>query len=176
MLDAYRKKGEMSSERPLLVSQGIEIYGGTEKDGVQETFRAFLDQSGPGDYIALQAYVRKSREIDEALLHLRVLIRDKYRNATTLGYGPRFLHSTGQLHKGDAGKGLFVQFTANDVNDIPIPDDAGSKASSTTFSVLKAAQAMGDREALLSKGRRVIRIHFQGDIMKGLAVLSDALI
>jgi len=82
--------------------------------------------------------------------------------ATTVGYGPRFLHSTGQLHKGDAGHGLFIQFTADNPRDAPIPDEAGSLASTMTFGVLKAAQAMGDRQALLNAGRRVIRFHLGG--------------
>jgi hypothetical protein len=174
MLEEYRKKGKIPSEEPLLVSQGMRIYGNIEGETIEEAFTAFLDQSGPGDYVALQAYVEQKSEIDEALSRLGKSIRDRYRIATTFGYGPRFLHSTGQLHKGDAGKGLFVQFTAENVNDIPIPDEAGSATSSTTFAVLKAAQAMGDREALLGKGRRVLRLHFEEDIVKGLGALSDA--
>jgi glucose-6-phosphate isomerase len=174
MLEEYRKKGKIPSEEPLLVSQGMRIYGNIEGETIEEAFTAFLDQSGPGDYVALQAYVEQKSEIDEALSRLGKSIRDRYRIATTFGYGPRFLHSTGQLHKGDAGKGLFVQFTAENVNDIPIPDEAGSATSSTTFAVLKAAQAMGDREALLGKGRKVLRLHFEEDIVKGLGALSDA--
>jgi glucose-6-phosphate isomerase len=174
MLEEYKKKGKIPFEEPLLVSQGMRIYGSTEGGTIEEAFTTFLNQSGPGDYVALQAYVEPTGEIDAVLSRLGKSIRDRYGIATTFGYGPRFLHSTGQLHKGDAGRGLFVQFTAEDVNDIPIPDEAGSKASSTTFSVLKAAQAMGDREALLAKGRRVLRLHFEEDILKGLEMLSDA--
>ena len=174
MLEEYKKRGEIPSEEPLLASQGIRIYGDTKGEKAEEAFMAFLNQSGPGDYVALQAYVEQKRETDEALSRLGKLIRDRYRVATTFGYGPRFLHSTGQLHKGDAGRGLFVQLTAEDVNDIPIPDEAGSATSSTTFAVLKAAQAMGDRGALIGKGRRVIRLHFEEDIIKGLGFLSDA--
>ena len=174
MLEEYRKKGKIPFEEPLLVSQGMRIYGTIEGETIEEAFTAFLNQSGPGDYVALQAYVEQKSEIDEALSRLGKSIRDRYRIATTFGYGPRFLHSTGQLHKGDAGKGLFVQLTAENVNDIPIPDEAGSATSSTTFAVLKAAQAMGDREALLGKGRRVLRLHFEEDIVKGLGALSDA--
>ncbi len=174
MLEEYKKKGEIPSEDPLLDSRGMRIYGNIQGRTIEEAFTGFLNQSGPGDYVALQAYVEPKREIDEALSNLRKTIRDRYGIATTFGYGPRFLHSTGQLHKGDAGKGLFIQLTAADVNDIPIPDEAGSATSSTTFAVLKAAQAMGDREALLAKGRRVLRLHFEEDIVKGLRFLSDA--
>jgi transaldolase/glucose-6-phosphate isomerase len=119
----------------------------------------FLAQAQPGDYIALQAYLQPTAETDTALAALRIHLRDQFRLATTVGYGPRFLHSTGQLHKGDAGHGLFIQFTADDPRDAPIPDEAGSPDSSITFGVLKAAQALGDRQALLDAGRRVIRFH-----------------
>jgi transaldolase/glucose-6-phosphate isomerase len=94
--------------------------------------------------------------------------------ATTLGYGPRFLHSTGQLHKGDGGHGLFVQFTVDDPKDIPVPDEAGAPNSSLTFGLLKTAQAHGDRHALLDAGRRVIRFHLGREVVKGLKILSEA--
>jgi glucose-6-phosphate isomerase/transaldolase/glucose-6-phosphate isomerase len=92
-----------------------------------------------------------------------------------VGYGPRFLHSTGQLHKGDAGRGLFIQFTADDPWDTPIPDEMGLSDSSITFGVLKNAQASGDRQALINAGRAVIRFHFGKDIIGGLKMLADAL-
>ncbi|MFN2227879.1 MAG: hypothetical protein ACK2UY_16280, partial [Anaerolineae bacterium] len=79
--------------------------------------------------------------------------------ATTVGYGPRFLHSTGQLHKGDGGGGLFVQFTADSPEDVPIPDKAGSGQAGMSFGVLELAQALGDKQALQEAGRRVIRFH-----------------
>ena len=95
--------------------------------------------------------------------------------ATTLGFGPRFLHSTGQLHKGDAGRGLFIQLTADSAEDAPIPDEAGASASSITFGVLAQAQALGDRQALVDQGRAVLRIHLGADIAAGLAQLRRAL-
>jgi transaldolase/glucose-6-phosphate isomerase len=119
-------------------------------------------------YIALQAYLQPTAETDAALAALRAHLRDRFRLATTVGYGPRFLHSTGQLHKGDAGNGLFIQLTADDQRDAPIPDEAGSSDSSITFGVLKAAQALGDQQALLDAGRRVIRFHLGEDIVGGL--------
>jgi len=103
---------------------------------------------------------------------LRVGLRDSLRLATTVGYGPRYLHSTGQLHKGDAGNGLFIQLTADDERDAPIPDEAGRDASSLTFGVLKEAQALGDRQALLDKERRFIRFHLGTDVQGGLAKLA----
>jgi transaldolase/glucose-6-phosphate isomerase len=134
-----------------------------------------LDEGSRRSYIALQAYLQPTAETDAALAALRARLRDQFRLATTVGYGPRFLHSTGQLHKGDAGNGLFIQFTAANKRDAPIPDEAGSPDSSITFGVLKAAQALGDRQALLDAGRRVIRFHLGVDVVGGLRRLSEAL-
>ena len=104
--------------------------------------------------------------------HLREIIRQKYNIPVTFGYGPRYLHSTGQLHKGDTGNGLFIQFTQNDSEDIDIPDDIGKEESSLTFGALKAAQAKGDWQALIDKGRRIIRFHFQENPAAGLKTLA----
>jgi len=120
---------------------------------------AFLASAQAGDYVALQAYLQPTADVDAALLTLRTLIRDRLKLATTVGYGPRFLHSTGQLHKGDAGNGLFVQFTADSPQDVPIPDAAGSGQATMSFGVLELAQALGDKQALQEAGRRVIRFH-----------------
>ena len=94
--------------------------------------------------------------------------------ATTVGYGPRFLHSTGQLHKGDEGQGMFVQVTAESVQDVPIPDQAGGEESSIRFGVLERAQALGDRQALMEAGRHVIRFHLERDVPAGLKRLTEA--
>ncbi|GAB4533196.1 MAG: bifunctional transaldolase/phosoglucose isomerase [Anaerolineae bacterium] len=128
----------------------------------------FLSQAQPGGYIAIQAYVQPTPETDAALQTLRTQLRDRLKLATTVGYGPRFLHSTGQLHKGDAGNGLFIQFTADAREDVSIPDEAGAPDSSITFGVLKMAQALGDRQALLDAGRRVISFHLGDDVVDGL--------
>jgi hypothetical protein len=132
----------------------------------------FLAQAQAGDYIALQAYVQPTPEITEALQALRVQLRDRYKLATTVGYGPRFLHSTGQLHKGDAGNGLFVQFTSDPPRDADIPDEPGGEESSITFGVLKMAQALGDRQALEDAGRRVITFHLGADVIDGLRKIT----
>jgi len=137
-----------------------------------EALNEFLARAQPSDYIALQAYLQPTAETDAALAALRARLRDRFRLATTVGYGPRFLHSTGQLHKGDAGNGLFIQFTAANKRDAPIPDEAGSSDSSITFGVLKAAQALGDYQALLDAGRRVIRFHLGEDVIGGLKQLE----
>ena len=110
-----------------------------------------------------------------ALQELRTKLQLTYRMATTVGYGPRFLHSTGQLHKGDAGNGMFFQITADTVKDVSIPDQAGGEESSITFGVLKTAQALGDRQALLKGDRQVIRFHLGKDVPGGLKRLVQAL-
>ena len=104
----------------------------------------------------------------DALQSLRVAIRDSRRVATTLGFGPRFLHSTGQLHKGGPNTGVFIQITADDAEDVPIPGQP------YTFSILKQAQAEGDLRSLRDHGRRVIRVHISGDLDAGLGRLREA--
>jgi len=151
------------------------LPGGESAPLTAQALNEFLAQARPGDYVTLQAYVQPTAETDAALLVLRARLRDRFKLATTVGYGPRFLHSTGQLHKGDAGRGLFIQFTADDPRDAPIPDEAGSPDSAMSFGVLKAAQALGDQQALLVAGRRVIRFHLGGDVVSGLKQLAEAL-
>ena len=161
MVAAYTATGQLPTDEPAPLTAAA--------------LHAFLAQARPGDYIALQAYLQPSDETDAALRALRSRLRDRLRLATTAGYGPRFLHSTGQLHKGDAGHGLFIQLTADDPRDVPIPDKAGSPASSITFGVLKMSQALGDRQALLEAGRRVIRFHLGDHVVGGLAKLMEGI-
>ena len=134
----------------------------------------FLDLAGAGSYVAIQAYINPTPETACALGELRNRIRDRLKVATTVGFGPRFLHSTGQMHKGDGGNGLFIQITSRDMADIPIPDEPGKDSSTLTFGTLKAAQALGDRQALLDAGRRFIRFHMKGDAVEGIRVLKEA--
>jgi glucose-6-phosphate isomerase len=137
--------------------------------------KKFLSQTTSGGYIALQAYVQPTDEIDRALTRLRLRLSDTYHLATTVGYGPRFLHSTGQLHKGDAGRGLFVQLISEGSSAAPIPDQADSSESSLSFGVLKAAQALGDRQALLDSDRRVITFRLSGNSASQLEEIAAAL-
>ena len=175
MLDEYRASGRLPLTTPILSNGGIEVYSDLPADSLSESIVNFLSLSKPGDYAALQAYVNPVPETALALGELRHVIRDKYHIATTVGFGPRFLHSTGQLHKGDGGNGLFIQITADDAQDLPIPDEPGKEASSITFGVLKAAQAMGDRQELLDTGRRVIRFHLKGNVVEGIRLLKEAI-
>ncbi|HLF89982.1 MAG TPA: hypothetical protein VI451_13620, partial [Anaerolineales bacterium] len=133
----------------------------------------FLSQAQAGDYFSLQAYVYPTRETASALQTLRHKLRDRTQLATTLGFGPRFLHSTGQLHKGDAGNGLFIQFTSDSSEDVPIPDEAEKPDSSLTFGTLVRAQALGDYQALLTATppRRAIHFHLGADVVEGLEQL-----
>lgn len=129
-----------------------------------------MANASEGNYLAIMAYVFQTPEVDEAFAALRRKIVERYRIATTLGYGPRFLHSTGQLHKGGQNSGLFLQITANHEKDLPIPGEP------YTLGVVADAQALGDLQALQAAGRRVIRIHSpQGDskaIAKMIAELA----
>jgi glucose-6-phosphate isomerase len=175
MIAEYRQQGAMPAETPSLAGDGLSFYGDIPADKPEEALVAFLSQAKPGAYVALQAYLMPSAGMDELLQGLRMRIRDRFHLVATTGYGPRFLHSTGQLHKGDAGYGLFVQFTADDPRDTPIPDELGGAASALTFGVLKQAQVYGDRQALLNAGRRAIRIHLGSNPADGLARLTAKL-
>jgi transaldolase/glucose-6-phosphate isomerase len=173
-VDEYKKRGTLPVDTPTLIDGEIAVYGAVKAESPGAALAAFLSQSKPGAYVAIQAYVQPTAEIEAALQGLRTKVRNRFQLATTLGYGPRFLHSTGQLHKGDGGHGLFVQFTVDDPKDIPVPDEAGAPDSSLTFGLLKTAQAHGDRHALLDAGRRVIRFHLGKDAVKGLKALNAA--
>lgn len=118
----------------------------------------FLGDPAPGAYISLQAYVNPIPEAKALLQAIRLRLRDTYKMATTLGFGPRFLHSTGQLHKGDAGNGLFIQITSDTTEDLPIPDKPGDKTSAMSFQTLKISQALGDAAALQAAGRKLLRL------------------
>jgi transaldolase/glucose-6-phosphate isomerase len=134
-----------------------------------EKIRRHVLGAGAGDYVAFCPYFVRTAERDRLLTQMRVLCRQKTRAATTVGYGPRFLHSTGQLHKGGANNGVFVQLTADLDVDLPIPGEP------YTFGGLRDAQALGDLQVLRRKGRRAIRVYLGKDIETGLAQLLSAL-
>lgn len=182
MVSAYQKEGTLPELTPSLETDGILVYASFSASDLEEAFNTFLAQANPGgngssgrSYLTLQAYVKPSDELYAALKELRKQLQLKNRMATTLGYGPRFLHSTGQLHKGDGGHGLFIQITADMPEDCPIPDHAGSEESSISFGTLKMAQALGDRQALIDGGRHVIRFHIGKNIVRGLRQLAKVL-
>lgn len=171
----YRAQGMFPEETPVLAQEGIMVYGDVEAQSLSEALTTFMARRKPGSYVALHAFVQPSSDTGALLQNLRMRLRDRYHLATTLGYGPRFLHSTGQLFKGDGGRGLFVQFTADDPCDVPIPDEIGLSDSSISFGILKNAQAAGDRQALINAGRPVLRFHLGSDVCGGLKVLTEFL-
>ncbi len=168
-MEDYRQNGTLSTREPSFKDGDISVYADMKSPGIGQAFMDFLSRAKQGSYISIQAYINPDSESCHALQELRTHLLDTYLIPTTLGFGPRFLHSTGQLHKGDAGKGFFIQITCDDALDLPIPDEAGSEGSSMTFGILKASQAIGDGEALRAAGRPIIRFHISGsDIMAGL--------
>lgn len=172
MMKEYQEKGKLPELMPMLKEKDINVYGDIKANNINEVLDLFLsDCKGGKNYVAIQAYLNPTKEITESLLSLRIKIQKKYKSATTLGFGPRFLHSTGQLHKGDAGNGCFIQFISDIKEDLPIPENAGDEKSSITFGVLIKAQALGDRQALLDNNRRVITIDLGNDVRKSLDVL-----
>lgn len=173
MIAEYQETGKLPAIEPTLEADGITVYGNVDASSAAEALTQFIAKGADGAYISIQAFIQPTDTTSEALETLREKLRLSTKYATTLGYGPRFLHSTGQLHKGDGGNGLFIQLTADMPNDADIPDEAGEDASGMTFGTLKDAQALGDREALLEANRHVIRFHFS-DIAAGLQALTDA--
>jgi hypothetical protein len=138
ILSAVRERGE----RPTFAAPPL----------TREGLAAFVGRATAGDYIALLAYLEPQPDTDRQLSALRRALRDETHCATTLGYGPRYLHSTGQLHKGDSGRGLFIEFVDDPVEDVDVPDDVGQPIG---FRLLIRAQAAGDAQALADRGRRI---------------------
>ncbi len=173
---AFEKTGTLPPEAPFFVAGDIKLFadpgnrdalaaGGNSLVGC---LRAHLGRLGAGDYAALLAYIERDEAYTARLQGMRQAIRDARRVATCLGFGPRFLHSTGQAYKGGPNTGLFLQITCDDAADLPVP---GQRYS---FGIVKAAQARGDFEVLAERGRRALRVHFGSDVAAGLAVLETA--
>ena len=180
LLGQYRAQGRFAEDALVAEFEGIKIscppalYARFQeklqmREGMTpaELVAAFLGDGNPRSYVALLPYLESSSGHKAAIQVLRLKVRDGLRVATTVGYGPRYLHSTGQLHKGGAANGLFILLTADDRQDLPVPGQP------YTFSVLKQAQALGDYQALASKGRPVIRFHLGTAIQTGLDNLAS---
>jgi glucose-6-phosphate isomerase len=173
----YEKSGALPEESPLVDEGGIKLFADgryTEKlrgaagDGSLASYlRAHLDLIESGDYFALLAYVEMNEPHRDELQRLRHRVRDARRVATCLGFGPRFLHSTGQAYKGGPDTGVFLQITCDDPADLPVP------GQSFTFGIVKAAQARGDFEVLAQRGRRALRVHLAADVQGGLKKLRE---
>ena len=173
---AYEKSGELPPEGPFFTADGIALYADPQNasalkpqmTSLAAVLKAHLARVHAGDYIALLAYIERNAAHTEALQRLRRMIRDRSRAATCVGFGPRFLHSTGQAYKGGPNTGVFLQITADDAEDLPVPGQR------YTFGIVKAAQARGDLGVLAERGRRLLRVHLPADIENGLKTLSKA--
>jgi transaldolase/glucose-6-phosphate isomerase len=176
----YEKTGQLPPEAPMFVEEGIQLFtdeknaaalaqavGG--RKSLVGYLRAHLDRLRAGDYFAVLGYVEMNEANEARLQALRHAVRDKKRVATCLGFGPRFLHSTGQAYKGGPNSGVFLQVTCDDAHDLPVP---GQKY---TFGVVKAAQARGDFHVLTERDRRALRAHLGADVSAGLAKLEQAI-
>ncbi len=176
---AFEKSGKLPAEKPVMSTAQADLYtddnnaADLRKAGADGTLgswlKAHLSRSGEGDYVALLAYVERDGEHIDALQKMRLAVRDGKHVATCAEFGPRFLHSTGQAYKGGPDSGVFLQITADDAKDLPVP---GQKAS---FGVIKAAQARGDFDVLTERGRRALRVHLKGDLASGLKMLDAAI-
>jgi transaldolase/glucose-6-phosphate isomerase len=143
--------------------------GAASPVALREAVGAWIARARAGDYVALHAYLAPTIETRRALDRVRGALLERARLATTLGFGPRFLHSTGQLHKGGANAGLFLQIVDEPRVDLPVPE------ADFTFGSFVRAQAIGDFRALRERGRRVLRVSVGGDAPRGLALLEEAI-
>ncbi len=174
-LEAFKKNGCLPEDSPVITDGDVCLFTDDANrqalkgaSSLVQVMAAHLSRVRTGDYAAINAYLERTSAVHEALQLLRVLIRDTKRVATTLGYGPRFLHSTGQLHKGGPNSGVFLQVTADQGEDLAIPGEPYS------FGTLVAAQALGDMKSLCMHNRRVIRIHLGRDVEAGLRRILQA--
>jgi transaldolase/glucose-6-phosphate isomerase len=154
----YERTGALPAESPLLIDDAE----------LGARVAAHLAAIGPGDYAALLAYVEMTPDHERTLTEIRTLIRDRTKAATCVGFGPRFLHSTGQAYKGGPNTGVVLQITCDDAVDVPVP------GQTYTFGVVKAAQARGDFQVLADRGRRALRVHLGADVAAGLESLRTA--
>ncbi|HET6929388.1 MAG TPA: bifunctional transaldolase/phosoglucose isomerase [Candidatus Acidoferrum sp.] len=171
----YESTGKLPSESPFFEDQGLKLFADDKNaaflknnSNLAEVLRAHLGRIGAGDYFALLGYIQMNDAHEKALQGIRHQVRDAKKSATCLGFGPRFLHSTGQAYKGGPNSGVFLQLTCDDAADIPVP---GQKY---TFGIVKAAQARGDFSVLSERDRRALRIHLGKNLKGDLAKLAKA--
>ncbi len=180
----YETKGALPAEKPIVEEAGFKLFtdernaadlakdiakaaGASSDSALKNYLRAHLARLATGDYFALLAYVEMNAEHESLLQNLRLAVRDRKRVATVLGFGPRFLHSTGQAYKGGPNSGVFLQVTCDDAQDLPVP---GQKY---TFGIVKAAEARGDFQVLADRKRRALRVHLGSDVKAGLTKLAE---
>jgi transaldolase/glucose-6-phosphate isomerase len=175
----YEKTGKLPAESPFYEGEGVKLFADEKNTKALKAavsapslgayVKAHLDRASKGDYLGLLAYVQMSSGNEETLQGPRHRVRDRKKVATCLGFGPRFLHSTGQAYKGGPNTGVFLQVTCDDARDLSVP---GYKF---TFGVVKAAQARGDFQVLAERDRRALRVHLGADVAAGLGTLSTAI-
>lgn len=171
----YEKKGSLPAETPIFTGDGVRLFtdeANAEKlagTTLAEYLQSFVQQIGAGDYFAVLGYIEMNEAYEAALQTIRHAVRDSKKVATCLGFGPRFLHSTGQAYKGGPNSGVFLQITCDDANDLPVPNQT------YTFGIVKAAQARGDFQVLSDRGRRALRVHLGADVAAGLKTLQIAM-
>lgn len=171
----YQATGKLNLPDPIYDYNGIKIYSDKKFNGLKEAIPSFLTDCISGkNYISIQAYLNPTEEIFEILQSIRKRLLVEYKVATTLGFGPRFLHSTGQLHKGDGGNGVFIQFVDNSETEIGIPDEPEISKSSVSFGVLIKAQAFGDRQALIDNNRKVMTFDLGKDVIENLKLIKNS--
>jgi len=175
----YEKSGSLPAEKPVVEDNGIKLFtdeknaadlaraAGGEKS-LAAYLKAHLGRIGAGDYFALLGYIQMNAGHEKTLQAIRHAVRDRKHVATCLGFGPRFLHSTGQAYKGGPNSGVFLQVTCDDAVELPVPEQK------YTFGVVKAAQARGDFEVLAQRGRRALRVHLGSNVDSGLRMLAAA--
>jgi len=167
VLAEYAQAGQLPQFTPDVVEESLRFYGAPGADSAAKALRQLFGQAEPGDYVAIMAYLPRTAHTKQILEAIRGQIRDALRVPATLGYGPRFLHSTGQLHKGGPNTGLLIQLVAEDGLAVPI------SGKEYDFATLKDAQAIGDFAVLQQRGRRVLRIELGRNIDRGLTTLSE---
>jgi transaldolase / glucose-6-phosphate isomerase len=179
LTSAYEKTGSLPEEKPVVQDGGIKLFtdeknaadlarvAGSDKS-LAGYLKAHLGRIKTGDYFAVLGFIQMNAEHEKQLQAIRHAVRDKKHVATCLGFGPRFLHSTGQAYKGGPNSGVFLQVTCDDAIELPVPEQK------YTFGVVKAAQARGDFQVLAERGRRALRVHLH-DVGSGLATLASAM-
>ena len=173
----YETTGQLPAEAPFFAADGIELYADPRNTGelkpkatsLAAALKAHLDRAHAGDYVTTLAYIERNPAHIATLQNMRTAIRDRKKVATCLGFGPRFLHSTGQVYKGGPNSGVILQITCADEHDLTVP---GQKY---TFGVVKAAQARGDFDVLAERGRRALRVHLAAGVEPGLKALAAAI-
>ncbi|UCE65146.1 MAG: hypothetical protein JSU85_09725 [Candidatus Zixiibacteriota bacterium] len=177
MVNTYRSNGKLSKPESITIEEGIDLYKPFSGKSLKWALESFFKEAKNlrGSYISIQAYLDPVQQIRQLLDEFKTEVEKKLKLPVTVGFGPRYLHSTGQLHKGDSGKGFFIQLMEDYEPELLIPDDFGRPDGSIAFGALIKAQCIGDRKGLLQAKRNVLSIRFNADTIKGLERLISGL-